>query len=121
MTGRCPSLEREFPGPMGQINFADAARLGVKDGGPIKVTSRRGEVVTPVRIGDVVPEGSIFMDFHFEEANPNWLLGTFLDPVSKTPDYKVCAVKLEKHAAGSKTIRIRRNIMYQNRCAQHAG
>ncbi len=99
MTGRCPSLEREFSGPMAQMHFSDAQRLGVADGGSVKVTSRRGEVVTPVRTGDIVPEGSIFMDFHFEEANPNWLLGSFLDPVSKTPDYKVCAVKLEKHVA----------------------
>jgi len=81
---------------MAQMHFSDAERMGLADGGSVKVTSRRGEVVTPVRIGDIAPEGSIFMDFHFEEANPNWLLGTFLDPISKTPDYKVCAVKLEK-------------------------
>ncbi len=99
MTGRCKSLHNEFPGPMAQLHFSDAGRLGVTEGGSVKVTSRRGEVVTPVSIGDIVPEGSIFMDFHFEEANPNWLLGTFLDPVSKTPDYKVCAVKLEKYLA----------------------
>jgi len=96
MTGRCPSLEREFPEPMAQVHVKDAQKLGLKDGGLLKVTSRRGEVVVPVTLGDVVPEGAIFMDFHFHEANPNRLLGTFLDPVSKTPDYKVCAVKLEK-------------------------
>jgi len=95
MTGRCPSLEREFPRPMAQIHTKDAERLGLADGDSIKVSSRRGEIVTPVRVGDIVPEGAIFMDFHFEEANPNWLLGTSLDPVSKTPDYKVCAVRLE--------------------------
>jgi len=99
MTGRCPSLEQEFPGPMAQIHVYDAERLELEDGDSVKVTSRRGEVVTPVRIGDIVPEGFIFMDFHFQEANPNSLLGTSLDPVSKTPDYKVCAVKIEKAAA----------------------
>ncbi len=99
MTGRCESLDREFPGPMAQIHYRDAEEMGVSDGASIQVTSRRGRVVTPVSIGDIVPQGSIFMDFHFEEANPNWLLGTFLDPVSKTPDYKVCAVKLEPLAA----------------------
>jgi formate dehydrogenase alpha subunit len=98
MTGRCPTLEREFSQPMAQIHARDAERLGLNDGDAIKVASRRGEITTPVRIGDIVPEGSIFMDFHFEEANPNWLLGTSLDPVSKTPDYKVCAVRLEKCA-----------------------
>jgi len=53
-------------------------------------------VITPVRPGDIVPEGAIFMDFHFAKANPNELLGTSLDPISKTPDYKVCAVRIEK-------------------------
>jgi formate dehydrogenase alpha subunit len=96
MTGRCPSLEREFPGPMAQVHTRDAERLGLRDGDLLKVISRRGEVVTPVRLGDVVPEGAIFMDFHFQNANPNRLMGTSLDPVSKTPDYKVCAVRLEK-------------------------
>jgi formate dehydrogenase alpha subunit len=96
MTGRCPSLEREFPGPMAQVHTRDAERLGLTDGDLLKVTSRRGEVITPVRLGDVVPEGAIFMDFHFFDTNPNRLLGTFLDPVTKTPDYKVCAVRLEK-------------------------
>jgi formate dehydrogenase alpha subunit len=101
MTGRCPSLEQEFPGPMAQIHWRDAQRLGVNDGDLLRVSSRRGEVVTPVRLGDIVPEGAIFMDFHFKDANPNWLLGTSLDPVSKTPDYKVCAVRLEKQEATS--------------------
>ena len=95
-TGRCENLDREFPGPMAQIHYEDAAEMGISDGESIRVSSRKADVVTPVRIGDIVPKGSIFMDFHFEEANPNWLLGTFLDPVSKTPDYKVCAVRLEK-------------------------
>lgn len=98
MTGRCESLINEFPEPMAQISIGDAKTMGLRNGDKIKVTSRRGEVITPVCIGDVVPDGSIFMDFHFQNANSNMLLGTFLDPVSKTPDYKVCAVNLEKHA-----------------------
>jgi predicted molibdopterin-dependent oxidoreductase YjgC len=101
MTGRCPSLEREFPRPMAQIHFRDAERLGLQDGDSMRVASRRGEVITPVKVGNVVPEGAIFMDFHFEEANPNWVLGTSLDPISKTPDYKVCAVRLKKIRQGS--------------------
>ncbi len=99
MTGRCPSLHREFPTPRAQINYLDAQKFGLNDGDLIKVTSRRGDLVTPVQPGDIVPEGSIFMDFHFMKANPNILLGTSLDPVSKTPDYKVCAVKFEKISA----------------------
>ena len=84
---------------MAQVHTRDAERLGLTDGDLLKVTSRRGEVITPVRLGDVVPEGAIFMDFHFFDTNPNRLLGTFLDPVTKTPDYKVCAVRLEKQGS----------------------
>lgn len=95
MTGQCPTLHKEFPEPFAQIHYLDAQRLGVREGALVKVVSRRGEIVTPVRPGDIVPEGAIFMDFHFAKANPNELLRTFLDPVSKTPDYKVCAVRIE--------------------------
>jgi predicted molibdopterin-dependent oxidoreductase YjgC len=94
-TGNCPSLHKEFPEPFAQISYSDAEKLGLKDGDIARVTSRRGQVFTPVRPGDIVPPGAIFMDFHFAEANPNELLGTSLDPISKTPDYKVCAVKIE--------------------------
>lgn len=96
MTGRCPSLHNEFPTPRAQINYADADSMGLKDGDLVKITSRRGTLTTPVQPGDIVPQGAVFMDFHFMKANPNVLLGTSLDPVSKTPDYKVCAVKMEK-------------------------
>ncbi len=96
MTGRCPSLHNEFPTPRAQISFADAEKMGLKDGDQVKISSRRGELTTPVQPGDIVPEGAVFMDFHFMKANPNVLLGTSLDPVSKTPDYKVCAVRVEK-------------------------
>lgn len=95
MTGRCPSLHKEFPKPITQVSHRDAANLGLKEGDPLKVVSRRGEVMTLARPGDIVPEGAIFMDFHFWESNSNVLLGTSLDPISKTPDYKVCAVRLE--------------------------
>jgi formate dehydrogenase alpha subunit len=96
MTGNCPTLHKEFPEPFAQISYLDAGKLGLKDGDVAKVSSRRGEIFTPVRPGDIVPEGAIFMDFHFADANPNELLGTSLDPISKTPDYKVCAVRIEK-------------------------
>jgi formate dehydrogenase alpha subunit len=95
MTGRCPSLHKEFPKPTAQVNHTDARNLGLSEGDRVRVVSRRGEVDTYARPGDIVPEGAIFMDFHFAEANSNVLLGTSLDPVSKTPDYKVCAVRLE--------------------------
>ncbi len=58
MTGRCPSLDHEFPRPMAQIHIRDTERLGLQDGDSLKVTSRRGQVTTPVRLGDIVPEAA---------------------------------------------------------------
>lgn len=110
MTGRCPTLESEYSKPITQIHFRDAERLGVKDGDPIRIISRRGEVVSYTSSGDIVPEGAIFMDFHFAEANSNELLGTSLDPISKTPDYKVSAVRLE---------RVTDNVQRQNHSLNH--
>jgi formate dehydrogenase alpha subunit len=95
MTGRCSSLAGEYSQAITQIHVNDAARLGVKNGDRLKISSRRGEVISTARTGDIVPEGAIFMDFHFAEANANVLLGTSLDPITKTPDYKVCAVRIE--------------------------
>jgi formate dehydrogenase alpha subunit len=96
MTGRCPSLHDEYSEAVTQMHLKDAEKIGLRDGDQIKVISRRGEVTSKVRAGDIVPEGAIFMDFHFAESNSNVLLGTSLDPITKTPDYKVCAVRIEK-------------------------
>ncbi len=68
--------------------------LGLKDGDSAKVISRRGEVVTPLRRAISCRRGHLH-GFPLAEANPNELLGISLDPISKTPDYKVCAVKIE--------------------------
>lgn len=53
MTGRCPSLEREYPQAINQMHVNDTARLGVRDGGRIKIGSRRGEAISTARTGDV--------------------------------------------------------------------
>ncbi len=96
MTGRCATLHNEYPEAVSQLHSEDARRLGIMDGDPIKVISRRGEVTTIARPGDIVPAGAVFMDFHFAHANANVLLGTSLDPITRTPDYKVCAVRVER-------------------------
>lgn len=95
MTGRCETLAREYPRAFTQMHVSDAEKLGLRDGAPVRIVSRRGKVTSWVKPGTIVPEGSIFMDFHFAEVNSNVLLGTSIDPITKTPDYKVCAVRLE--------------------------
>ncbi|MDQ7795099.1 MAG: formate dehydrogenase subunit alpha [bacterium] len=78
-----------------RVNPADAGRLGIADGHPVRVTSRRGSVTALARLTGEVPEGVIFMTFHFAEACANQVTSPAVDPVSKIPSLKVCAVRLE--------------------------
>ncbi len=80
-----------------EINPEDALRLGIVDGETIKVISRRGEVIAKAKVTDISPPGAIFMTFHFAESPTNVLTNPALDPVSKIPEFKVCAVRIEKN------------------------
>lgn len=79
-----------------EINHADAIRLEIEEGDKVKVTSRRGELITNARVGDIVSEREVFMTFHFEDGNVNKVTNSATDDIAKIPEYKVCAVKLEK-------------------------
>lgn len=98
MTRRCETLDREMPELITDLNPEDGKRMGVANGDYIRVTSRRGTLVSRVQLTERVKPGMIFMPLHFEEAAANLLTNPALDPISKTPEYKVCAVKLEKVA-----------------------
>ncbi|MCF6093009.1 hypothetical protein L1765_03245 [Microaerobacter geothermalis] len=78
------------------MNETDAARMGVEAGDWVQVTSRRGTVKVKVKITDQVPEGLVFMSFHFNEVPTNVLTIDAFDPVAGTAEYKACAVKIEK-------------------------
>ncbi|HEX6077808.1 MAG TPA: molybdopterin oxidoreductase family protein [Micromonosporaceae bacterium] len=67
-----------------------AERLGVADGDPVTVTSRRGTVTVPARISHDIRPDTVFMPFHWEGANR--LTNPALDPTSRMPEFKVCAV-----------------------------
>jgi predicted molibdopterin-dependent oxidoreductase YjgC len=79
-----------------EINPKDASALGIADGEMIKVISRRGEVVAKAKVTEVSPAGVISMTFHFAQSPTNVLTNPALDPVSKMPELKVCAVRIEK-------------------------
>ena len=79
-----------------EISPADAKALGISDGETVKVSSRRGEITAKARVTGVSQPGVVFMTFHFAESPANMLTNPALDPVSKIPEYKVCAVRIEK-------------------------
>lgn len=97
MTGRSKGLNEIVPEAFVEINPDDAARLGIEDGEYVKITSRRGSIDIRARVTDRVKSGVIFIPFHFAEAAANRLTNAALDPVSKIPELKVCAVNITRH------------------------
>jgi predicted molibdopterin-dependent oxidoreductase YjgC len=79
-----------------EINPYDASRLGIDDGEMVKVVSRRGEVMARAKVTEVSPAKVVTMNFHFAECPTNQLTNPALDPVAKIPEFKVCAVRVEK-------------------------
>lgn len=96
MTGRSETLNREVPEGYIEINPIDAKELNIRHGSRVRVSSERGQVVTKAMVTDAVPPKTLFMPFHFAEAAANVLTNPALDPVAKIPEYKVCAVRLER-------------------------
>lgn len=95
MSRKVPGLQILYPEPLLEIHPKDAEQFNIEDGSMVKVSSRRGELVSRVRITKKSPEGVVFIPFHFRRAAANLLTIDDLDTVSKIPEYKVCAVKIE--------------------------
>jgi len=79
-----------------EIHPADAASLEIQEEEVIKVTSRRGSIKAKTKITEVVPAGVVCMTFNFAETRTNILTSRAMDPITKTPEFKVCAVKIER-------------------------
>ena len=95
MTRRSGPLSWAEPRGFVEIHPTDAEAVGVNDRQAVVIESRRGMVRTSTRISENVPQGTIFLAFHWREAPANMLTQDFkLDPVAKIPEYKVCAVRL---------------------------
>ena len=90
------SLRKMHPEPLVQINPKTASELGISDGDWVRVRSRRGEVRVRAQVDGRCREGVVFMTFHFAEALGNVLTNPALDPVAKIPEYKACAVRIDR-------------------------
>lgn len=98
MSRRSPGLDAIAPEAEAELHPTDAARLGIADGDLVSVRSRRGCVVAAARVSTRSAPGMIFMTFHYAEAAVNLLTIDAVDPTAKIPEYKVCAVSVEKFA-----------------------
>lgn len=96
MTGRTPGLMKIAGHSFIEINEQDAAKLGIEDGEKVYAISRRGKITTTARVSGKTSPGETWMPFHFPDGNANWLTNAELDPFCRIPEYKVCAIKVEK-------------------------
>ncbi len=96
MTRRSATLDAEVPTGWIEINPEDAKALGIKDKEKIRAVTRRGSVDVPAKVTPDIMKGVMFMPFHFAECAANILTNNALDPIAKIPEFKACAVKVEK-------------------------
>jgi predicted molibdopterin-dependent oxidoreductase YjgC len=102
MTRKSRGLETLCPEAELEINPEDAKALKVENEDRVTVSSRRGSVTAKARVTDRVGKGVVFLPVHFAEAAANRLTNPVTDPVSKIPEYKVCAVRVEKESPKKK-------------------
>ena len=96
MTSRTPGLmEIEGEGFV-ELHLRDAERLGIRNGEMVRLTTRRGSITARARVGRKVSEGETWMPFHFPDSPVNRLTNAALDEFARIPEYKVCAVRVER-------------------------
>ena len=94
-TRRVPALTEAAPGPFAELHPDLAARLGIEDGAEVRVESRRGAATVRARFSDAIRDDTVFIPFHWPGGGrANLLTNPALDPVSRMPEFKVCAVRL---------------------------
>jgi assimilatory nitrate reductase catalytic subunit len=95
-TRRTPQLIEMTPVPLAEIHPQQATRFGITDGGPITLRTRRGTARFTARISSGIRPDTIFVPFHWGgDQAANRLTNPALDPVSKMPEFKACAVRIE--------------------------
>jgi len=96
MTGNCAALSAlaDEPGYV-QINTEDAARLGIEDEALVWVNSRKGRIITRAQVSDRPNVGAVYMTYQWWIGACNELVTENLSPITKTPEYKYCAVRVE--------------------------
>jgi formate dehydrogenase major subunit len=95
MTRRATTLDALEPGAVASVSRGTIAKLGIKPGDMIRVSTRRGTVELTARQDDAIPDGVVFIPFAFVEAAANLLTNPKLDPFGKIPEFKFCAARVE--------------------------
>jgi formate dehydrogenase major subunit len=101
MTRRAATLDALEPGPVASVSRGTIARLGIKPGDLIRISTRRGVIELASRQDDAIPDGVVFIPFAYVEAAANLLTNPALDPFGKIPEFKYCAARVEKADAAA--------------------
>lgn len=94
-TGKIGNINKFSPTPYMELNPDAAAELGIEHGDYVRTLSRRGDAVVMVQLTQRVPPNMVFIPFHYHDCVNRLTLG-LLDPYSRQPAFKQCAVRLEK-------------------------
>jgi assimilatory nitrate reductase catalytic subunit len=98
-TRRIGALVDQYPEPLCEMHPLLATRLGIKDRDIVKVTTRRGDMTLPAQVVKSIRPDTVFIPYHWAgKKAANQLTNRVLDPISKIPEFKVCACKVEKFA-----------------------
>ncbi len=99
-TRRIGALVDQYPEPLCEMHPLLAAKFGIQDRDLVKVTTRRGDMTLPAQVVKTIRPDTIFIPYHWAgNKAANQLTNRALDPISKIPEFKVCACKIEKAAA----------------------
>jgi len=96
-TRRIGNLVDQYPEPLCEIHPLLAEKLGIRDGEKITVKTRRGDMQLPAQVVKTIRPDTLFIPYHWAgKKAANQLTNRALDPISKIPEFKVCACRIEK-------------------------
>ena len=95
MTRKTAGIEAICGEALAEVNPLDAERLGIRERAWLKITSRRGSIEVRATISERSQPGTVFIPYHFAEVPVNNLTLNSLDRLSRSPQYKICAIKVE--------------------------
>jgi len=99
-TRRIGKLVKQYPEPLLEIHPKLAAQYGIADRELVTVRTRRGEAQFPAQLVETIREDTVFIPYHWSgKKSANQLTSGHLDPISKIPEFKVCACRLEPTGA----------------------
>ncbi|MBF0505439.1 MAG: formate dehydrogenase subunit alpha [Nitrospirae bacterium] len=96
MTRHVSGIMELCPEELLEINPDDADRLGIKTGETVTVSSRRGSITVKTRLTDRSQKGNVFLSFHYQDTLTNIVTSEHRCRISGTPEYKSCAVRIDK-------------------------